>query len=644
MPPNPRRDEGIDGANLGPAGAILSGLRRDWKGQEHMPGRKRSPFGDYLVRLHAGLRDLRDGAVATYIPELAKAPPDGFAISVATIDGEVYSVGDAAAEFSIQSVSKPFAYAGALARLGQAEVLRRVGVEPTGEAFNSIVLDQKNNRPFNPMVNAGAIAVAALAEGATASARVEGMRRWFSDFAGRDLRVDEAVYRSEAETGHRNRAIAYLMLNTGMIDRDPEEVLDLYFRQCALNVTTEDLALMGATLANNGVNPRSGQRLVGPAEVRDVLTVMMSCGMYDYAGEWSFDVGLPAKSGVSGGIVAVLPGQLSVAIWSPPLDEIGNSVRGVAACSQISRDFGLHLFMNAATVEDVIRRETRADRQPSLRIRNPRERDILAAEGRRIALVEVQGALYFASAERMIRSLDDLADTVEFLILDFRRLNALDAAAARFFAEFLARARAMGLEIAFAETGGAPAKQATLDALAEEAGLRRFDSVDSALECYEEMILEKVREPFDHTRFSLGAIELFAGLDREQLRRVESMVEPRQFEAGQTVLTRGEEGAAFYVVARGSVSVLLPAPDGGTTRVGCIGPGQFFGEMAVLEGGPRSADIVADERLICYGMTRDSLDALGAEDPRILSTILGNMAREFAARIRRGNEVISSLQ
>src|SRR6056297_211098 len=249
-----------------------------------------SPFQDYLIEIHAELKGMPGGNVADYIPELAKAAPESFAISFATIDGKVYSVGDSDTAFSIQSVSKPFAYGGALMRLGEAALLRTVGVEPTGEAFNSIVLDEKNNRPFNPMVNAGAIAVSALQDGATPSGRVASMQALFSDFAGRALGIDDAVYRSEAETGHRNRAIAYLMLNSGMIDRDPEEVLDLYFRQCALLVTTEDLAVMGATLANNGVNPRTGKRVLGPAEVRDVLTLMMSCGMYDYAGEWSYDV------------------------------------------------------------------------------------------------------------------------------------------------------------------------------------------------------------------------------------------------------------------------------------------------------------------------------------------------------------------
>jgi glutaminase len=240
-------------------------------------------------------------------------------------------------------------------------VLAHVGVEPTGEAFNSIILDEVHNRPFNPMVNSGAIAVAELYKGATHAERLEAMLEFFCRFAGRRLAVDEAVYRSEDATGHRNRAIAYMMLNFGMIQRPPTEVLDIYFRQCAVEVTARDLALMAATLANDGVQPLTGERLLPPEAVRDVLTVMSSCGMYNYAGQWAFEVGMPAKSGVSGAIVAVIPDQIGIGVFSPPLDAYGNSIRGVAACKEISHAFDLHLFSNRTNPPAVIRREYRGD-------------------------------------------------------------------------------------------------------------------------------------------------------------------------------------------------------------------------------------------------------------------------------------------
>ena len=193
----------------------------------------------------------------------------------------------------------------------------------------------------------------------------------FSRLCGRKLDIDEAVYRSELVTGHRNRAIAYFMLNTGMIKRDPSDVLDLYFRQCSVSVTTKDLAIMAATLANDGVNPLTGEAVFDAQYVRDVLSVMNSCGMYDYAGEWAYEIGMPAKSGVSGCIIAAIPGQIGIAVYSPPIDAQGNSVRGIRVCQELSEEFELHAFNNRTNVRSVIRRDYRADRVRSNRLRTP---------------------------------------------------------------------------------------------------------------------------------------------------------------------------------------------------------------------------------------------------------------------------------
>src|SRR6187551_3061541 len=242
-----------------------------------------APIDDFLIDLHERVSGVVGGKVADYIPQLGKADPATFGIALATVNGEIYATGDADHLFTIQSVSKPFMYGYALQHYGREYVLRHVGVEPTGEAFNSIVLDEVANRPFNPMVNAGAIAVAELMDGASQEQRTANMLALFGDLAGRPLGIDEAVFRSEEATGHRNRAIAYMMLNTGMIKGDPNDVLDLYFRQCSVNVTTRDLAIMAATLANDGTNPITGKKVFQAEYVRDVLSVMNSCGMYDYA-------------------------------------------------------------------------------------------------------------------------------------------------------------------------------------------------------------------------------------------------------------------------------------------------------------------------------------------------------------------------
>ena len=303
-----------------------------------------APMRGTLQGLHAKYRDVSSGNVANYIPELALANPNWFGISVVTVDGQAFDVGDHQQLFSIQSVSKPFVFGQALDDHGRDAVLAKVGVEPTGEAFNAIVLDEQSNRPFNPLVNAGAIATADLIHGKDFADRIKRLTGTFNRYAGRELYIDNAIFMSERTTGHRNRAIAHLMLNFGMVSDKIEDSLELYFQQCSILVNAHDLAVMGATLANAGTNPLTKQRAIEQQHVKDVLSVMLTCGMYDYAGEWAYRVGLPAKSGVGGGICAVVPGVAGIGIFSPLLDARGNSVRGIKVCEDLSTRFGLHSF------------------------------------------------------------------------------------------------------------------------------------------------------------------------------------------------------------------------------------------------------------------------------------------------------------
>jgi glutaminase len=297
-------------------------------------------FDDILAQLRS--REL-GGTVADYIPELANADPEAFGIAAATVAGESYGAGDASARFTIQSISKPFVYALALAELGVDGVSEHVGVEPSGEAFNAISFDQRG-RPANPLINAGAVVVASLIGARDADERFARIRDGLSAFAGRPLDLDEKVYQSESKNGDRNRALAALARSFGRLGATVEDAVDPYFRQCSLLVDCIDLAVMGATLANNGVNPLSGRRVVDDAVARNTLSIMASCGMYDRSGQWIMSVGMPAKSGVGGGIVAVTPGRYGIGVFSPPLDEAGNSVRGVEALRMLSDGFGLHMF------------------------------------------------------------------------------------------------------------------------------------------------------------------------------------------------------------------------------------------------------------------------------------------------------------
>lgn len=303
-----------------------------------------SPLQAFLSDLYLKYKPLREGAVANYIPELAKASPDWFSICIVTVDGQTYKVGDYEQLFTIQSTSKPFVHGLTLEDHGRDYVLTKVGVEPTGDAFNAIVLDEESKRPYNPMVNAGAIATAGLVKGADPTERLNRVLDMFRRYCGREVFVDMSVFTSERATGHRNRAIAHLMLNFDMIDDRIDETLDLYFKQCSIMVNCNDIAMMAATLANCGVNPITGERALEAQYIKDVLSVMYTCGMYDYSGEWAYRVGLPAKSGVGGGIVAVVPGKMGIGVFSPLLDPRGNSIRGVKVCEELSLNYGLHSF------------------------------------------------------------------------------------------------------------------------------------------------------------------------------------------------------------------------------------------------------------------------------------------------------------
>jgi glutaminase len=376
---------------------------------------------DTIREEHAGVTD---GAVADYIPELARVDPSGFGLSVSSSDGYVYESGDAATEFTIQSISKPFTYALALDKIGATAVDEKIGVEPSGEAFNEISVDHTTNIPKNPMINAGAIAAVSLIPASGPDERFGLIHDFYSAFAGRRLELDHDVYASEKATGSRNRAIGYMLQSFGVLDGDPDEVLDVYYRQCSLKVTTTDLARMAATLARGGINPQTGRRVTHPAVVRRMLSVMVTCGMYDAAGDWVSAVGMPAKSGVGGGIVAVLPGQLGIGVYSPLLDEKGNSIRGVRLCRSLSEQLGLHFL--------TVSRDSRATLRAVYR---PRDN---------IRVYETHGDLLFSGAEQVVRTVDRERDSFDVAILDVSRVDDIDDAARALLPGMAAELRAEG--------------------------------------------------------------------------------------------------------------------------------------------------------------------------------------------------------
>jgi glutaminase len=283
--------------------------------------------------------------VDSYYPPEMEEERHRFGLAYTNVDGTAYYVGDWDYAFPLHSISKVFLYAVALEDNGRDETLQRVGVQPTGEGFSSFTFDEPNNRPFNPMINAGAIVTANLVEGKDRDEKVERVVERLRLYAGNpDLAVDQETLDAELVANDRNLGLSYLMRSMGMISGDVAENLAVYLSVCSVKVNSSELATMGATLANGGVNPVTGRQALEKTHVRDVLTVMAMCGMYDAAGEWAYDVGLPAKSSVSGGILVAMPERFGAAFFSPGLDVHGNSARGVAICRALSKHYGLHVF------------------------------------------------------------------------------------------------------------------------------------------------------------------------------------------------------------------------------------------------------------------------------------------------------------
>jgi glutaminase len=297
-----------------------------------------------IEALHERWSGITAGEVATYIPELSRADPDKFGIALVTSNGRLFQTGDSDTPFTIQSISKPLTFGMALEAFGPARVAKHVGVEPSGDSFNAIELMNGSNRPFNPMINSGAITVTALLHEKYGDDTFDQILDRFSIAAGRRLSLDPAVYESEARTGHRNRAIAHLLLNFGMVHSAAEHALDVYFKQCSIVVTCRDLAAIGATIGNMGTNPVTHQQAYELNTVKSMMAIMFTCGMYDYSGEWAYRVGVPAKSGVAGGVMAVVNRQLGIATYSARLDARGNSHRGIEVCAELAGSFGLHAF------------------------------------------------------------------------------------------------------------------------------------------------------------------------------------------------------------------------------------------------------------------------------------------------------------
>ncbi|MEV5607594.1 glutaminase A [Streptomyces sp. NPDC052225] len=581
---------------------------------ERGPVRAGDPLTGLLDRVRAHLRDLDDGEPASYIPELGRVDPTLFGLSLCTLDGQVYGSGDTAVPFTAQSVSKPFVFALALADRGVDDVLARVGAEPSGEAFNSIRLEPGTGRPPNPMVNAGAIVTSSLVAGATPDERFARILDGLGAFAGRPLAVDEAVFASERATGDRNRALAYLMHNAGSLTGDVEEQLAVYFRQCSVLVTCDDLAVMHATLAGGGVNPVTGERVVAPRHAQHVLAVMATCGMYDASGQWMLRVGMPAKSGVSGAIGVALPGQFGIGVFSPPLEEKGNSVRGIAACHLLSDQFGLHLMRATAPERRPLPpRSLHPSPLRSLRHRPRDQRAALDAHPDRIRVHVLQGDLDFATAEQTLRAARELASAVGWFVLDLTRVGRIEPVAADLVRALGEDLRGRGVRMVLAD----PDERQPMSRTGDE-----FPDLGRALEtCEDALLAELGLDP--GAPVPLADCDLFGRADARLRTALADAFGTRHLAAGEAVETPRAPRAdlsdriVLWYVESGRLAVRADAPGVVVRRTWSAGPGAA---LTPADFPPRFArQVVAERDTVCRTLTAAGLVELRTQVPEAVA-------------------------
>ena len=596
------------------------------------------PLLRFLAACHSDFLTETGGAVANYIPELGKADPDHFGIGLATLDGHVYEVGDTRIPFTIQSMSKPFVFALALDTLGASRVESAIGVEPSGDPFNSIRLNA-DNHPFNPMVNAGAIACSGLIHEAKGDGAFDYIRQALGRFAGRELGVDEAVYASESATGDRNRAIGYLLRNSAVIKDNVGAVLEVYFRQCSVLVTARDIAVMAATLANRGINPVTGEQVLTPYAISRALSVMTSSGMYDYAGEWIYRVGIPAKSGVGGGILAALPARLGLGSYSPRLDSHGNSVRGIKVCEALSLHYDLHMLNRSDDARNSIIAHYNIGKGSSRRSRRPHEQKIIAAHHQDVRIIELVGTLTFSNVDYVSRQLA-AKPRPSFIIFDLRRVAAMTRAGARLLAEGFRELAAFHVTAVLSGIERSSPQWKTIGEWTKGiSNLRHFHLLDDAIEWAEDQVVYRHGGAIDAEEITeLSEQALLAGLTADELAGLGALGTIRVFQPDEKIIAAGEPAASLFFLRSGVVHVKLP----GGIRLATLTAGMAFGEMALLET-HRSADVLADGSVTALEVPLPDFQRFREQHPRIGERIMRNLAQLLADRLIVANTKVNLL-
>jgi glutaminase len=589
-----------------------------------------SPIESYLRTIHREISDLRDGKPYSTIPAMANVDPDNFGICLTTVDGYMYEIGDTREEFTIQSISKPFTYGLALSDLGMEAVDAKVDVEPSGDSFNEISLAPGSGRPSNAMINAGALTATSLVQSRGGNTRFRRIVNTYSQFAGRQLGVNEEIFRSEVEHGHRNRALAYLLRSFDIIEDDPTPVIEDYFRQCSVMVNCIDLSVMAATLANSGRNPLTGVQAMDLLAVERVLSVMTTCGMYDDAGSWISTVGMPAKSGVGGGTIAVLPGQVGLAVYSPPLDEHGSSVRGMATSQRLSRDMELHFVRAARAGRSAIRATYDITAAPSGIRRTDEAMEVLRDQGHRAMVIELNGDLLFAGTESMVRALSSLDDDVDFVILDLRRVDEVADVSLRLLGQCRENLAKVDRELVLIDGEGTLAE--TFRDV--DRPVPTFDTRTAAVEwCENELITLYGGDLILPSEVEVAQCPALSPLSDEDVEALTHRMEDRTYEKGHVVRRVGQSFGGVFFILSGKIVTSVPGPSGERLKLTTLSAGMTFGELALGSDNRQETTVKALENVHVKVLTAQAIRTVEKEDPRLAVELWKALTRDAYTRV-----------
>ena len=429
------------------------------------------------------------------------------------------------------------------------------------------------------------------------------------------------------------------MKNTGALPEDVqvEDVVETYFRQCSTLVDCRDLAIMAATLASNGVNPVTGVRAAREDTVRNVLSVMASCGMYDAAGDWLYNVGLPAKSGVAGGIIAVLPGQFGIAVYSPPLDEHGNSVRGVRVCEELSAALHLHVMSPPRRPAPPVRATHSCVESRSKKLRSAAEQSVLNSQGGKVRAIELQGEINFAAGELISNAVLGDCEPLEYVVIDFAAVRDVDPVVVPILGGLVEAFEATGGELAFSETRRLPVFVGELASWREQHDLppvRVFRDLDEALEWTEDGLLVANGLGGDEGEMPLSEHGATWNLSPQQLERFAGLLERREWAAGERIYDADDPVHEILLVTRGTINVLGSGPDGESRRFATLSAGMTLGEIAMLGHGHRIGYSEAAGEVAAWSLSEENYARLREQDPETLTLILENTMRILALRIQ----------